>query len=358
MSRFSSTLTAGWHSVFPRRTVIALVAGTLAAALVQPSLAADNVDLSGVTLRVGIFDDVRRDSIEGTDFLKGTPYKIQWARLNGAGPTVQALGGNAIDLSWGLSDTAAPKASAEDRANWTAENAPIKIVALLKPFQEETLSQALIAAHKDSGVKSLADLRGKTYAFNEGGNINALALLALAKGGLTLGDVQQRLLTYDATSTALIAGAVAAAPVTRSRVAEALEDGTLIELARDIDVDFPGFTSVTARTESIADPAVGAAISDFLNRLAKYLKWDAEHPEHTAKSYVRAQQLSEKAAFFAARAGANTLIPVNADGEGFRKEVVATEKLANVGFYPRPVDFSTVVDDRFTDAILAGNAEK
>ncbi|MFG1478350.1 ABC transporter substrate-binding protein [Xanthobacter sp. V4C-4] len=348
-----------------RRALGVAVGATLAGALIgslgapiASSLAAEPVDLSGVTLRVGIFEDVTRDAIEATDVLKGTPYKIQWARLNGAGPTVQALGGNAIDISWGLSDTAPAKASAEDRQNWTAQNAPIKVVALLKPLDEDKFSNSLIAAHKDAGVKTLADLKGKTYAFNEGGNINALALLGLAHAGLTLKDVQPRLLTYDATSTALIAGAVNAAPVTRARVADALADGTLIELARDIDVGFPGYVSVTARTGALDDPKLSAAIGDFLNRLAQYLRWSSTHPEETAKSYVKTQQLSERNALSAAKAKAVTLIPVNPGSAGFEKEIAATEKLVKAGFYPRAVDFATVVDGRYADQITAGDKPK
>lgn len=338
-----------------RRALTFALAAAVVGGLGAPARAAEPADLSGVTLRVGIFEDVTRDAIEATDFLKGTPYKIQWARLNGAGPTVQALGGNAIDISWGLSDTAAAKASSEDRQNWTAQNAPIKVVALLKPLDEEKFSNSLIAAHTSAGIKTLADLKGKTYAYNEGGNINAVALLGLYAAGLTTKDVQVRLLTYDATSTALIAGAVNAAPVTRARVADALSDGTLIEIARDIDVGFPGFTSVTARTGAIEDPKLGAAIGDFLNRVARYLRWAATHPEETARSYVRTQQLSPENALLAAKSRTLTAIPVNPGSPGFEKEIAATEKLVKAGFYPRPVDFATVVDGRYAEQILSGD---
>ncbi|WP_200819702.1 hypothetical protein [Methylopila sp. Yamaguchi] len=33
-----------------------------------------------------------------------------------------------------------------------------------------------------------------------------------------------------------------------------------------------------------------------------------------------------------------------------------TEKLSKIGFYPRPVDFRTVIDDRYTAQIEAGDA--
>lgn len=306
-------------------------------------------------LRVGIFQDVTREAIEATDFLKGTPYRIEWARLNGAGPTVQALGGNAIDISWGLSDTAAPKASSEDRRNWSADNAPIKLIGLLAPVDSKRFSPMLVIASKQSGITKLADLRGKSYAYNEGGNANAVGVLALDKAGLSVKDIKLRLLTYDATAPAVVSGAVDAAPATRSRVADALASGDVRELATENDVGFPGFVSVTARTGALKDAQLSAAIGDFLTRLARYLNWAATHDAQTAAAYVKTQQLTQEQALFAAKSGAYRLVAVNRDGAPYRAEVTATKKLGEIGFYPRPVDFATVVDERYTAQIEAGN---
>ncbi|SAK62129.1 aliphatic sulfonate ABC transporter substrate-binding protein [Caballeronia fortuita] len=306
-------------------------------------------------LRVGIFQDVTREAIEATGFLKDTPYRIEWARLNGAGPTVQALGGNAIDISWGLSDTAAPKASSEDRRNWTADNAPIKLIGLLAPVDSKRYSPMLVIAGKNSGITKLADLRGKSYAYNEGGNANAVGLLALDKAGLSVKDIKLRLLTYDATAPAVVAGAVDAAPATRSRVADALANGSVRELATENEVGFPGFVSVTARTAALKDPQLNEAIGDFMTRLARYLNWAATHDAETAAAYVKTQQLTQEQALFAAKSGAYRLVPVNRDGAPYKAEVAATKKLGEIGFYPRAVDFSSVVDDRYTAQIEAGN---
>jgi sulfonate transport system substrate-binding protein len=329
------------HSLFALIGVTACVASSSHAA--QP------------VLRVGIFQDVTREAIEATDFLKGTPYRIEWARLNGAGPTVQALGGNAIDISWGLSDTAAPKASSEDRRNWTAETAPIKLIGLLAPVDSKRYSPMLVIASKASGVTKISDLRGRSYAFNEGGNANAVGLLALDKAGLNVKDVKLRLLTYDATAPAVVAGAVDAAPATRSRVADALASGAVRELATENEVGFPGFVSVTARTGALKDPQLSEAIGDFMTRLARYLNWAATHDAETAAAYAKAQQLTPDQALFAAKSGAYRLVPVKHDGAPFKAEVEATQKLGDIGFYPRPVDFSTVVDDRYTTQIEVGN---
>jgi len=328
-----------------------------ASAVTPPDTPAAKISLEGTTLRVGIFQDVSRAAIEATPFLKGTPYKIQWARLNGAGPTVQALGGNAIDISWGLSDTAPAKASAEDRKNWTAENAPIKLIALLTPVNTSGDTPGLIIANTKSGIRTLADLRGKTYAFNEGGNANARALLALDKAGLTLKDVKVRYLTSDALVPAVIAGAVDAAPADRSVAAGGLADGTIRQLATEPEIGFPGFVSVTARTASLKDPKIEAAVGDFLVRLAHYLQWAAAHPDVVSKAYVETQQLTPAQALTAARGAAYLLAPITPGTPNYVAEVNVTKKLGQLGFYPRPVDFATVVDSRYTKEINEGNRQ-
>jgi sulfonate transport system substrate-binding protein len=72
---------------------------------------------------------------------------------------------------------------------------------------------------------------------------------------------------------------------------------------------------------------------------------------------VKTEQLTQGQALFAAKSGAYRLIPVDRDGDGYRQEVAVTQTLGRIGFYPRPVDFATVVDARFTHDINNGNRE-
>jgi sulfonate transport system substrate-binding protein len=316
----------------------------------------NGVDVGDVTLRVGIFTDQTRAQTELTDDFKNTPYKIEWARLNGAGPTVQALYGNAIDISWGLSDTATPKAAAEAKEPWTKDNAPFKIIALLKPFAPDKYPSSIIAANKTAGIDSLEDLRGKSYTYNEGGNANAVALLALYKAGLAKQDVNVQLLQSDSIASAIMSGAVQAGSTSVSKVAPALADGTVKQIVTGQEVGFPGYVSVTARTEALTDPKLDAAIGDFLSRATKFQKWSAEHPEDVAKSYETTQQLTPEQGLQAAHSDAELIIPVGPQDPGTKVEDDLAGLLLKAGFLIKPVDIKQFLDGRYSAQINAGNA--
>jgi sulfonate transport system substrate-binding protein len=316
----------------------------------------NGVDVSDVTLRVGIFTDQTRAQTELTDDFKNTPYKIEWARLNGAGPTVQALYGNAIDLSWGLSDTATPKAAAEAKEPWTKDNAPFKIVALLKPYAPDKYPSAIIAANKAANINSLADLRGKSYTYNEGGNANAVALLALYKAGLTKQDVNVQLLQSDSIASAIMSGAVEAGSTNVAKVAPALADGTVNQVVTGQEVGFPGYVSVTARTAALADPKLDAAIGDFLSRATKFQKWSAQHPDDVAKTYESTQQLTPEQGVQAAHSDAELIIPVGPDDPGTKVESDLAGLLLKAGFLIKPIDITQFLDGRYAAQINAANA--
>ena len=316
----------------------------------------NGVDVGDVTLRVGIFTDQTRAQTELTDDFKNTPYKIEWARLNGAGPTVQALYGNAIDISWGLSDTATPKAAAEAKEPWTKDNAPFKIIALLKPYAPDKYPSTIIATNKSADINSLADLRGKSYTYNEGGNANAAALLALYKAGLTKQDVNVQLLQSDSIAPAIMSGAVQAGSTSVGKVAPALADGTVKQIATAEQVGFPDYVSVTARTDALADPKLVIAIGDFLTRAGKFHKWSAEHPDEVAKSYESAQQLTPEQGLQAAHSSAEILVPVGPQDPGTKVESDLSGLLVKAGFLLKPIDIRQFLDGRFSPQINAGNA--
>jgi sulfonate transport system substrate-binding protein len=311
--------------------------------------------LSGVTLNVGIFQTVTIDQVKASG-LFNTPYKINWAPLNGAAPTVQALEANAIDISWDLSDTATPLAAAQAKTPWTASTAPFKIVAIVKPNDPVKYPSSIIAAHQGTGISSLADLRGKTYAYNEGGNANAVALLALYKAGLTKSDVKVTILQSNSLAPAVASGAVNAASVSISGVAPQLANGTVKQIVTATQVGFPGFVTITARTGALNDPKLSAAIGDFVERAAKFQKWGATNIDAIAKTFETNQQLSPAQALQAANSTADTLVPVGPDDPAAKTEIGLTDLLYKAGFLPKPIDESPFLDGRYTQQIEAGNA--
>jgi sulfonate transport system substrate-binding protein len=315
-----------------------------------------SVDLSGLTLKVGIFQTVTEDQAAASGAFKNTPYKIQWAVLNGAAPTVEALQAQAIDLSWGLSDTATPLGAAQAKSPWTSTSAPFKIVALLKPNDPVTYPGSIIAAHKNTGINTLADLRGKTYAYNEGGNANAIALLALYHAGLTKADVKVTVLQSNSLAPAVSSGAVDAASVGISGVAAQLEAGTVKQIATAHQVGFPGYVTVTARTGALNDPRLSAAIGDFVQRVAKFQKWGAANLTAIAKTYETNQQLTPTQAELSAHNAAETVVPVAPQDPDAKAEVALTGLLYKAQFLPKPIDEAPFLDGRYSAQIAAGNA--
>ncbi|PRA51921.1 ABC transporter substrate-binding protein [Brucella pituitosa] len=330
-----------------------LVAG--AAFCAAPSFAsAQEPDLSGVTLNVGIFQEVQFLQIDLTNDFKNTPYKIEWVRLNGAGGTMQALGAGAIDLSWGLSDVSLPNASALDKVPWTSTNAPLKHIALLKPLDNAAYPSHVIVANAKTGIKDLKEVKGHTFAYQEGGNSAATALLGLQKVGLTAKDVEITRIPADSIPASVISGAVDVATVQWGQIQEALDKGTVKWLASADEVGFPGYTSITARTKSIEDAKKGAAIRDFLKRATAYSLWRRNHLDAIAQTYVKAQQLNPEQAKKAAAGAATVVLPLSADGEAVKVEAELIDRLYKAGFLSREVDYAPLVDARYTDVIKAG----
>lgn len=82
---------------------------------------------------------------------------------------------------------------------------PVKIVLLL---DQSTSADALIV---DPSIKTLADLRGKAVAYEEGTTSDILLHSALAKAGMTLADIRPVPMPASSAGGALITGRVPAA---------------------------------------------------------------------------------------------------------------------------------------------------
>ncbi|MDV3127314.1 ABC transporter substrate-binding protein [Mycobacterium sp. 21AC1] len=117
-----------------------------------------------------------------------------------------------------------------------SSNIPLKVVL----FQDvSNKADALIGAE---GVGSVADLRGKKVAYDEGGGHEMFLRLALEKAGLTMTDIDGVPLSPDKAGAALIAGEVQAAVTYEPYIGQALahSDGaSLIASAGE----FPGIIS-------------------------------------------------------------------------------------------------------------------
>jgi NitT/TauT family transport system substrate-binding protein len=85
----------------------------------------------------------------------------------------------------------------------------------------------LLYATGDSGIKTVQDLKGKQVAFPFGTTAHVLVVNALKKSGLKFSDIKPVNTGYQATTTALIAGAVPAAVITAGFVEAATKKGAV-----------------------------------------------------------------------------------------------------------------------------------
>jgi NitT/TauT family transport system substrate-binding protein len=117
-----------------------------------------------------------------------------------------------------------------------ATKVPLKVAL----FQDvSTKADALIGA---KGISSVAGLRGKKVAYEEGGGHEMLLRLALEKAGMTLDDVDGVPLSADKAGAALISGQVDAAVTYEPYISQTLDKSKGSSVVTSAG-DFPGIIS-------------------------------------------------------------------------------------------------------------------
>lgn len=202
-----------------RRLVLSAGAGLAAALALRGTARA-----AGGTVRIGFqkYGSLvllkGRGSLEKA--LRPLGWEVAWSEFPSGPPLLEALNAGAIDL--GSTGEAPPifaqAASADLRYVGTEPPAP-KGEAILVP--------------KDSPIRTLADLRGKTIALNKGSNVHYLLVRALASANVPYADVKLAFLAPADANAAFVRGAVDAwaiwdpylAAAERSTGARILADG-------------------------------------------------------------------------------------------------------------------------------------
>ncbi|MBN3524395.1 sulfonate ABC transporter substrate-binding protein [Paenibacillus apiarius] len=109
--------------------------------------------------------------------LKAEGYEVEWKVFAGGNFVLEAMSSGSVDFG---------HAADGSGVFGQAGNKPFVYVANDLPNPEGMG----IMVHADSGIHSIAELKGKKIAVSKGGNHHYLAVLALEKAGLKLDDVQ------------------------------------------------------------------------------------------------------------------------------------------------------------------------
>lgn len=230
-------------------------AGGSAATSAPASAAAGTTDLSGVTLRVGqtLWPSLKTQfELAGVD---KTPYTIEWSVFPGGDKQLQALGAGAIDVAQS-SDIPPIFARA-------GNNTAFKVVAVQ---QGSTLLQEVLAS-KESGITSIAGLKGKKVAYVKATTAQYFLAKLLDAAGLKWSDITPVALSPADGATALSSGNVDALASYGASL-QLLRAKGAVQIGSGADI-LSGNFPIEAATSVLEDPRKKAALVDFLGRLSK-----------------------------------------------------------------------------------------
>ncbi|MGM3307113.1 sulfonate ABC transporter substrate-binding protein [Anabaena sp. WFMT] len=114
--------------------------------------------------------------------LQASGASVTWSEFSAGPPMLEALYAGSVDFGY---TGEAPPVFAQ------AAGTPFLYVA----YDPWTPKAEAIIVHKDSPIKSIADLKGKKVAFAKGSNTNYLVVKALEKAGLKYSDIKPTFLS-------------------------------------------------------------------------------------------------------------------------------------------------------------------
>ncbi|MCE0763660.1 ABC transporter substrate-binding protein [Pseudonocardia kujensis] len=313
-------------------SLLAVAALGLAACSSGGSAGSDGpVDLSTVTLKVGDQAGIQQALLEASGALQGAPYKVEWAQFPAAAPVLEALRGKAVDIGVaGDAPTLTALSSTDD----------IKIVAATKVPQQYGLS---LIVPKDSPIRSVADLRGRTVSPTTQGSVGHYLLLqALKEAGLTDKDVTVSFLQPVDAAAAMSSGAIDAWATWDPYTAVAQQEQGA-RVLRGPDGLAPGLTFLDANTDALSDAGRKQAMQDFVSRYGRAVEWAAGHPAENAAIYTKLTQRPAAVADLMSHRANRSLVPLDQSLVG-EIQTVADDYQA-YGVLRKKVEVSEAVQD-------------
>jgi len=320
--------------ILDRRTVLA-GAAALAACSRGSTLAGE--------LRVGVFKG-GVESFFGPAGEAATPYRATHAQFAAGNLIVEAIIAGALDL--GSMSEIPPIFVA-------ASHPPLRQVAVLRG----DVNSQVVLIPKDSPIRKLEELRGKTVGYVQATTSHYLLLKVLEEKGMTFADIRPVALTPQDGRAAFDRGSLDAwvaygAQATLVRA----KDGARV-LATGLG-RLSGNYLYAASPAALADPARRAAIVDYLRRVSRAYAWADAHPADAAN--LQSLATGAPAAIFELvrkeRSAPETVGPVDAAAIVSQQTVAAG--FGKAGVLPANIDVTDLWDRSLTPELakLRGGA--
>lgn len=297
----------------------------------QDSAARQNVaaagNARGATLRVAVQTDGIRSLLNAAGQLKNVPYDVQFAQFSFGPPIVEALGAGKVDIG-GVGSTP-PIFGAAAQTNF-------RVIAT-RELLNRTDSHLLVPA--GSGVRTVADLRGKRITVPKGSSAHGFLLRALHRNGVKPAEVTIDFLAPADGSAAFNGGRVDAWAVWEPFYTQAVQNG-----ARAIAGGPPdefGLNFFLASSVALEDPARVAAIQDYLKRLRSAYVWGAANLDAYAAAWSAESKIPLAVAKAAIPQVRSHLVAVSA--AHVASEQALSDQLFADQVIPRKVRFEQIV---------------
>jgi sulfonate transport system substrate-binding protein len=216
-------------------------------------------------------------------------------------------------------------------------------------------------ANEHSGIKTLADLKGKRVAYTSGTNTHGLVLRALDSVGLHEHDIKQ--VDVPLTDLANVLGsdqADAAVVYEIYRAAYFAQHPNSVTLIKSNDL-VPTYTFLLAPRSSLKDAGKLAALEDFVGRIARASEWVKAHPDEWINAYYVGVQKQTPEVGRATYEAQGTTSWVEVGGQAQRDQQTQADLLLKNGRLPKAVDLTGQFDQqyavRFSNAITNATKE-
>ena len=306
-----------------------LLAGLAAAGLVGGRARADTV-----TLRAGDQKGGTQSVMKAAGVLDNLPYRLDWSQFAAAAPLLEALNADAVDLAFAGDAPATFALAAGLQAH------------IVSPIRTSGAGTAILVG-KDSPIRVVADLKGRTVAVNRGSIGHALVLAVAESQGWHFSDIKIANLLPGDAKTALSTGAVDAWCSWGVYVAQA----RLVDQMRVV-VDgggglLTGLSYLVATNAAIARRR--DALMDFSRRLVVARRWAQLHPD----DYARVLAAEIGVAQPVARLVFDTEIPVPIpiDARVIADEQQTADRYLSAGIIHARLDAAGVFDASFNGAL-------
>ena len=276
-----------------RPTAVALalaIVATLAACQQKP--AADTAVLKIASQKGGT-----KALVLAAHALDGAPYKVEWSEFPSAQALLEALGAGAVDAG-----------AVGDAPFIFAYAAGSKIKAVAATRTASGGASTVVLVKDGSPIRQPADLKGRRIATGRGSIGHYLLLRVLERAGLTPKDVTVVFLNPGDAKAAFDAGSVDAWATWGSYVGLAqLHDRTRIVADGKGLLSGIGFEAAT----DSAIAAKHAQLADFLGRLAKAQRWEADHKAAFAAVLAKETGLPQDVALYTVTQARGAPVPID-----------------------------------------------